>query len=106
VNADYYYNATPGAAQRDITAALRAWRAVRALAEIRPFLDPIAFELEYNRMFTAIQNDLGAAGPGVVSSLPTELAHVLRQRAVDAEWQGLPPGATPYREREKETAGG
>lgn len=106
LHTDYYYNATPGAAQRDITSALRVYRAVRALAAIRPYLDSIAFELEYNRMFTAIQNDLGAAGPGVVSSLPTDMAHELRQKAISAEWQGLPPGATPYSTKQNQVSHG
>ncbi|WP_201120824.1 hypothetical protein [Sulfitobacter sp. EhC04] len=106
VNTDYYYNATPGAAKRDVVAALRVWRAVRALAQIRPYLDPIAFEQEYNRLFTAIQNDLGAPGPGVVSSLPTEMAHALRQEGINAEWRGLPPGITPYDGVRQEAAHG
>lgn len=88
VSTAYYFNATPGAAQRDIKAALRAWRAVRALQEIRPYLDPVSFQREYNRMFTAIQNDMGSAGPGAVPSLPTEIAHRHGQEAVEAQWKG------------------
>ena len=102
IHTEYYYNATPGAAQRDIKASLRVYRAVRALAEIRHTLDPISFTREYNRMFTALQNDLGSMGPGAVPSLPTEAAHRLRQSAVNIEWKGRPthqpPKETPYGE--------
>jgi hypothetical protein len=68
---DYYYNATPGAAQRDIKASLRVWRGVRALARLQPYLDPASFEREYLRLITWVQNDLGSMGPGTIASLPT-----------------------------------
>lgn len=83
INTDYYYNATPGASQRDIRAALRVWRGVRALAAIRQDLDPVSFQREYIRLFTHVQNDLGAMGPGAVASLPTETAHRLGQSALE-----------------------
>ncbi len=95
VNTDYYYNATPGAAQRDIKASLRVWRGVRALARIRDTLDPISFEREYKRLFTFVQNDMGSMGPGAVPSLPTEAAHRLRQSAINTEWKGRPPPKEP-----------
>ncbi len=69
---DYFFNATPGAAQRDIKAALRVWRAVRALSELQPHLDPISFEREYCKMVIWVQNDLGSMGPGTIASLPTQ----------------------------------
>lgn len=88
VNTDYYYNATPGAAQRDIKASIRVWQAVRALEEIKDTLDPLSFAREYRRLFTHVQNDLGSMGPGAVPSLPTEAAHRLRQSAINTEWKG------------------
>lgn len=95
IQTDYYYNATPGAAQRDIKASIRVLRAVRALAEIRHTMDPASFTREYNRMFAELQNDLGAMGPGAVPSLPTQAAHRLKQTAVNTEWKGRPPPQAP-----------
>ncbi len=39
IDTDYYYNATPGAAQTDITGALRVKRAIGALAQQLEFID-------------------------------------------------------------------
>lgn len=88
INTDYYYNATPGASQRDIRAALRVWRGVRALSALRRDLDPVSFQREYIRLFTHVQNDLGAMGPGAVASTPTETAHRLGQTAIGREGKG------------------
>ena len=43
VNTSYYYNATPGAAQRDIKASLRVREGVLKLADIHARNDPAAF---------------------------------------------------------------
>ncbi len=94
INTEYYYNATPGAAQRDIVASLRVLRAVRALADIQKDLDPVSFRKEYIRTFAYIQNDLGSMGPGAVPSLPTEEAHIIRQAAIDKRW-AAPPKQEP-----------
>lgn len=83
---DYFFNATPGAAQRDIKAALRVWRAVRALSELQPYLDPASFEREYLRMVTQVQNDLGSMGPGTTASLPARADSEHRQRMVRRQW--------------------
>jgi len=87
INTDYYYNATPGSAQRDIRAALRVWRGIRALSEIRGDLDPVSFQRDYIRLFSHLQNDLGAMGPGAVASVPTETAKRLGQSAINHEWR-------------------
>jgi hypothetical protein len=76
---DYFFSATPGAAQRDIVAALRVWRGVRALAHLQPHLDVHSFEREYYRLFTWVQNDLGSMGPGTIASLPTLAASQRRE---------------------------
>ena len=91
IKTDYYYNATPGAAQRDIKASIRVLQGVRALEKIKDELDPLSFAREYRRLFTQLQNDMGAMGPGAVPSLPTEAAHRLRQHAINIEWKGRPP---------------
>lgn len=87
---EYYYNATPGAAQRDICASLRVFRAVRALAKIRHELDPVTFRREYLRMLAQVQNDLGSMGPGTIASVPTEAAHRLGQSGIDNQWPRAP----------------
>lgn len=86
IHSDYYYNATPGAAQKDIKASLRAWTSIRALAEIRGDLDPKSFAREYQRLCVFIQNDLGSMGPGTVPSVPTAEAHEERQQKIEARW--------------------
>lgn len=87
IDTDYFYNATPGAAQRDIKAALRCWNAVSALSRIRRHLDPITFRDEYVRTLCFVQNDLGTLGPGTAASVPTEEAHASRQRFVNLRWR-------------------
>src|SRR5262249_4510933 len=47
IDTDYYYNATPGAAQRDIKAALRVRRAILDLAELHKTLSPADFQKAY-----------------------------------------------------------
>ena len=90
---DYYFSATPGAAQRDVKAALRVWRAVRALSELQPYLDPVSFERQYMRMATWVQNDLGSMGPGTVPSLPTQAVGKHRQGMVGQRWPANPHDA-------------
>ena len=65
-----------------------------ALMNGNPF-GTITFKAEYRRMLVHIQNNLGAAGPGAIPSLPAEVAQGLRQMAVDKTWQGVAPGHTP-----------
>src|SRR6476660_1655077 len=45
----YYYNATPGSAQRDIKAALKVFAELKALAAKHAALDAKAFTIEYNK---------------------------------------------------------
>ena len=71
IGADYYYNATPGAAQRDIKAALRVRRAILALAKQHASLTPADFQKAYVVALCKVQNDLGYQGYAPVASNDT-----------------------------------
>lgn len=86
IDTDYYYNATPGAAQRDIKAALRVRRALLALAEDHARLDPAAFAEAYRKRLVEVQNDLGAHGEAPVASNDTAASDANRQAFVDRAW--------------------
>src|SRR5579871_6816615 len=58
IDTDYYYNATPGAAQRDIKAALRVRAQLLDLAEHHATLTPLEFTVAYRQALIAVQNDL------------------------------------------------
>jgi hypothetical protein len=74
IDTDYYYNATPGAAQRDIKAALRIQAAILALAEKHKTLAPADFQTAYVRELRKVQNDLGYQGYAPVASDDTKNA--------------------------------
>ena len=74
IDNDYYYNATPGAAERDIKAALRVRRTLLALEPLAQGGDAQAFATAYAAGLEALQNDLGAQGYAPVASLDTERA--------------------------------
>ncbi len=74
IDNDYYYNATPGAAQRDIRAALRVREAVLGLAGRTDTLAPEAFLAAYRETLRHVQNDLGRQGYAPVASRDTERA--------------------------------
>ncbi|WP_417720173.1 hypothetical protein [Salipiger sp.] len=78
IGTDYYYNATPGSAQRDIKAALRVREAVLELAGVHGSGDADAFARAYGQALLRVQNDLGDPGFGPVASLDTERADVNR----------------------------
>jgi hypothetical protein len=78
IDCDYYYNATPGAAQRDIKAALRLWAALDGLAADHARLGPDEFAAAYRRALVAVQNDLPSAGHAPVASNDTHHADVNR----------------------------
>lgn len=86
IDTDYYYNATPGAAQRDIKAALRVRDALVALAERHASLSPDAFAEAYRRKLVEVQNDLGSHGFAPVASNDTAHADTHRQPYVVARW--------------------
>ena len=86
IDTDYYYNATPGAAQRDVKSGLRVRRALVELAEAHGRMDPAAFAEAYRKALVSVQNDLGAPGDAPVASNDTAAADRNRQAYVDAAW--------------------
>lgn len=74
IDTDYYYNATPGAAQRDIKSALRIRRAILALAGQHKTLTPEDFQKAYIAELCKLQNELGYQGYAPVASNDTENA--------------------------------
>jgi hypothetical protein len=85
IDTDYYYNATPGAAQRDIKAALRVRRALVDLASQHAALTPEAFRQAYVAALGAVQNDLGSQGYAPVASVDTQNADINRQAYKDED---------------------
>jgi hypothetical protein len=92
----YYYNATPGAAQRDIKSALRLMGALRELAEKHPGMAPEAFAAEYRRALVSVQNCFPSPGYAPAASNDTEAADRNRAPFVRARWAatGAPPTTT------------
>jgi hypothetical protein len=82
IDCDYYYNATPGSAQRDIKAALRVWIELDTLAEAHRRMDPEAFARAYREALVRIQNDLPSAGHAPVASNDTHNADMNRRGLV------------------------
>jgi hypothetical protein len=83
IDTDYYYNATPGAAQTDITAALRVQRTIRALAQQPDSLTPEQFQKAYVAALCSVQNDLGYQGYAPVASDDTKNADRNREDYVN-----------------------
>lgn len=74
IDNDFYYNATPGAAQRDVKAAMRVRAAVLDLAKSTQGATPEAFAAAYRAMLQRVQNNLGPQGYAPVASGDTERA--------------------------------
>jgi len=87
IDNDYYYNATPGAAQRDIRSALRVRNALQQLAGKAAGLPADQFMTAYRAALRGIQNDLGAQGFAPVASGDTESADINRI-PLSAIWKG------------------
>jgi len=87
LHTDYYYNATPGSAQRDIKAALKVYAELKLLAEKHQALQttPDAFAREYRKSMAKIQNCLGSPGYAPIASLDTARADVNRRPFVIAQ---------------------
>ncbi len=79
---DYYYNATPGSAQRDVKAALRVRAAIDRLAKAHGSQSPEDFARTFTAELLTVQGCLGDPGFGPVASLDTEHADMNRMRAV------------------------
>jgi hypothetical protein len=94
VDTEYYYNATPGAAQRDIKSALLVRRAILDLAARQPSLSPEEFRKQYILALigvdskvaaekkVGIQNHLGSQGYAPVASADTQHADENREEYV------------------------
>jgi hypothetical protein len=74
VDTDYYYNATPGAAQRDIKSAFAVMQEIRALKALHAVSTPEAFAAAYRKSLVKVQNCLGSHGIAPTASLDTENA--------------------------------
>jgi hypothetical protein len=80
IQTNYYYNATPGSAQRDIKAALRVRREVLALADAhRRVCDVSAFAKSYRASFVCLANSLASPGFAPIASIATEKADAARK---------------------------
>jgi len=86
IDTDYYYNATPGAAQRDIKAALRFWAVLDDLAAKHASLTPAEFAEAYRSALVAVQNDLPSPGYAPVASNDTQNADINRDALVKRAW--------------------
>jgi hypothetical protein len=86
VDTDYYYNATPGAAQRDVKSGLRVRRALLQLAADHARLGPDEFAEAWRKALVSLQNDFGAPGEAPVASNDTAAADRNRQPFVDQAW--------------------
>ena len=78
IDTDYYYNATPGAAQRDIKSALTVLSEIRALADLHPGSTPQSFAAAWRASLLKVQNCLGSHGLAPAASLDTENAERIR----------------------------
>jgi len=76
IDTNYYYNATPGSAQRDIKQALAVAAALRRLeaAHGDGSGDPAAFAAAYRRELRGVQNCLGSPGIAPTASRATAAA--------------------------------
>lgn len=83
VDTDYYYNATPGAAQRDIKTSLKVYDALLDLEQAHKTQSPEEFAETYRAAFAKVQGGLGDMGFGPVASLSTERADINRRPAIN-----------------------
>ena len=86
IDTDYYYNATPGSAQRDIKCAIRVRNAVLALTAQHGSSDPASFARAWRAALVSVQNDLGSPGFAPVASNDTASADRNRRPFVETRW--------------------
>jgi hypothetical protein len=82
IDTNYYYNATPGAAQRDIKAALRVRRRLLELASLHGTADAATFAREYRKAFAELANSLAAPGFAPIASVATRKADAARRQYI------------------------
>ena len=85
IDTDYYYNSVPGAAQRDVKAALRVRCAILSLAEQHASLAPADFQKAYVAALRSVQNDFGYQGYAPVASNDTKNADANRAAYVQGQ---------------------
>jgi hypothetical protein len=78
IDTNYYYNATPGAAQRDIKAALLIRRTILELAVQYDVLAATDFQRAYVAALRSVQNGLGYQGYAPIASNDTNNADTHR----------------------------
>ena len=88
VDTDYYYNATPGAAQRDIKSAFAVMQEIRALKALHSVSTPEAFAAAYRKSLLKVQNCLGSHGIAPTASLDTENADRIRAERAHGRAKG------------------
>jgi hypothetical protein len=88
---EYYYNATPGAAQRDIKASIRVMVAVRKLQSLHGTSTPEEFAQAYRKTMVEVQNDLGTQGMSPVASSAAHRAAIARQDGINRIWASAAP---------------
>jgi hypothetical protein len=88
IDTQYYYNATPGSAQRDIKGALRVLRALRTLAAQHGTMSPEQFAVAYRKALLQLQNSLSTPGLAPVASNATAQGECNLQPFVEARWGG------------------
>jgi hypothetical protein len=79
IDTDYYYNATPGAAQRDIKSALTVTQELRALKALHATATPELFAAAYAKSLVKVQNCLGSHGIAPTASLDTETVERIQE---------------------------
>jgi hypothetical protein len=79
IQTNYYYNATPGSAQRDLKAALRVRREMLALATVHAQGDTAVFATAYRAAFARLINSLAAPGFAPIASVATRSADTARR---------------------------
>lgn len=82
IQTNFYYNATPGAAQRDIKAALRVRRELLALADQHRGGDAAAFAKAYREALTRLASSLASPGYAPIASVATQNADVARNEFI------------------------
>ncbi len=80
IDCDFYYNATPGAAYRDIISALRVRRVLIELEGIHHNTTPEVFATFFREKLQSVQNDLTTQGYSPVASMETDRAEQHRQQ--------------------------
>lgn len=84
IDTDYYYNATPGSAQRDIKTSLAIYDQVLQLVDLHKQSTPEEFAAAFRKAAYHMQIGLGDPGFGPVASLATEAADENRKDYVES----------------------